>query len=63
MYITKHNTSIILRWRKKVAMKFPFAPVALNDSNSLFGTSFFLIYLDLKMTYENILLHMLSYCT
>ena len=44
-------------------MKFPFAPVALNDSNYLFGTSFFLIYLDLKMTYENILLHMLSYCS
>ena len=35
------------------AMKIPFAPVALNCSNISFRTSFFSIYLDLKLTYEN----------
>ena len=36
-------------------MRFQFAIIA-NYSNILFGTSFFPINLDLKLTYENILL-------
>ena len=36
-------------------MRFQFAIIA-NYSNILFGTSFFSINLDLKLTYENILL-------
>ena len=54
LFTTRH-------WRAQMTrsyetMKFPFAIVALNCSNIIFGTSFFPIYLDLKLTYENILL-------
>ena len=37
-------------------MKLPFVTVGLNRSNISFGASFFLIYLDLKLTCESILL-------
>ena len=53
----------VTRGKTRITIKFPFAPVVLNDSNSLFGVSFFLIYLDLKMTYEKILLNNSCYCT
>ena len=37
-------------------MQFSFATVTLNCNNVLFGTSFFLIYLDLELGFENNLL-------
>lgn len=40
---------------KAMAMKFLYATVALIFKKNLFGMSLFPIYLELKLTYENIL--------
>lgn len=39
----------------RIAMKFPSATAALNCNIILFGTYFFPIYLDLKLTLDQIL--------
>ena len=47
--------------RSYEAMQFSFATVTVDCSNVLFGTSFFLIYLDLKLGFENNLLKNITF--
>ena len=63
IYISKYNKYIIqpdyddandILGIIKIVMKFPVFTVISNCSNMLLRTSFFPIYLDLKLTYKNI---------
>lgn len=65
MYIAKDNVNMIsscydsasdTQGITRTARKFTFATVVLNCSKNLFGTSFFLIVVYLKLTYDTILI-------